>query len=124
MTPELLNLHLEAGRRVGQEKTCGKKTKYADEAAGIKAAASHNKWEKRRHDVEPYPCAFCNQWHVGQIMPVELLKQIIGDECNCKCHDPGRVLTHDQYCCQVCPLCSKRIKILDYQNHKDKCLQQ
>lgn len=121
MTPELHQLHLEAGRRVGQEKTCGKKVKYADEAAGLKAAASHNKWKDRRHDVEPYPCAFCSQWHVGQIMPEELLQQIIGDECNCGCHDPNRGMVHVVACCSICPLCSKRIKNMDYQSHKDKC---
>ncbi len=122
MDQELYNLHLEAGRRVGEAKTCGKKVKFADEAAAVKAAASHNKWVKRHHDVEPYPCAFCAQWHIGQIMPIELLKQIIGDECHCQCHDPGRVLTHDAPCCTMCPLCSKLVKYNDYQNHKDKCL--
>lgn len=122
MDEALYNLHLIAGRRVGQEKTCGKKTKYADEAAALKAAASHNKWEKRRHDVEAYPCAFCNQWHVGQIMPIEIIQQIVGDECHCGCHAPDSPMKHVVACCTICPLCSKRIKNMDYMDHKEKCL--
>lgn len=118
----LYDLHLLAGKRVGEAKTCGKKVKYPNEEAGIKAAASHNKWEKRHHDVEPYPCAFCCQWHIGQIMPVELLNQIVGDECNCGCHNPDSSMVHMISCCVVCPLCNKRIKNMDYMDHKDKCL--
>lgn len=77
MEQELYNLHINAGLKAGEEKTCGKKTKYADETAANKAAQSHNKWEKRRHDVEAYPCAFCKQWHIGGIMPREVLEKFL-----------------------------------------------
>lgn len=76
MDTEIYNLHLEAGRKSGSEKTCGKKNKFVDEQAAQKAADAHNRWDKRKHDVEPYPCAFCSQWHIGNIMPVDLLRQI------------------------------------------------
>lgn len=77
MEQELHQLHLIAGQKAGQEKTCGKKIKHATEEAAKVAAASHNKWEGRRHDVEPYPCFFCNQWHIGNIMPLEVLKSVV-----------------------------------------------
>jgi hypothetical protein len=79
MDQELHQLHLLAGQKAGQEKTCGKKIKYPTEEAAAKAAGSHNKWKERRNDVEPYPCFFCNQWHVGKIMPLEVLKSIINE---------------------------------------------
>jgi hypothetical protein len=70
----LHELHLQAGRVAGQERTCGKKQAYATEELAGAAAAAHNRWTERRHDVEPYPCAFCGSWHVGRIIPVELLE--------------------------------------------------
>ncbi len=76
MDKEIYDLHLIAGQKSGQDKTCGKKNKYEDEQAANKAASSHNKWKNRRHDVEPYPCCFCHQWHIGNIMPIELLRSI------------------------------------------------
>lgn len=77
MEQSLYDLHINAGQKAGEEKTCGKKTRYATEETATKAAQSHNKWEKRRHDVEPYPCAFCQQWHVGGIMPREVLEKFL-----------------------------------------------
>lgn len=82
MDERISSLHLEAGRLSGQEKTCGKKNAYLTEELAQKAANSHNKWDKRRHDVEPYPCYFCKQWHIGNIMPVALLEQIVKEGQN------------------------------------------
>jgi hypothetical protein len=76
MDERLYNLHLRAGLVSGREKTCGKKTAYAAEDEAVRASVAHNRWEKRRHDVEPYPCAFCKQWHIGRVMPIELLESI------------------------------------------------
>ena len=67
-------LHLQAGRVAGQERTCGKKQAYASEELAGAAAAAHNRWAERRNDVEHYPCAFCGSWHIGGIMPVKLLE--------------------------------------------------
>lgn len=68
--------HLQAGRVAGEERTCGKKQAYASEELAGAAAAAHNRWSERQHDVEPYPCAFCGSWHIGGIMPVELLESM------------------------------------------------
>ena len=78
MNAELYRLHLEVGRRMGEGSACGKKNRYETEEEGMAASEAHNRWDKRRSDVETYPCAFCDQWHIGKIMPVELLKSIIG----------------------------------------------
>jgi hypothetical protein len=77
MDRRLYDLHLRAGQISGREKTCGKKTAYQTEEQALLAAAAHNRWAARRHDVEPYPCAFCQQWHIGGIMPVEVLEAIV-----------------------------------------------
>ena len=79
MDERIQQLHLIAGRAAGIEKTCGKKNKFVTLEAASKAAESHNRWKDRRHDVEPYPCAFCLQWHIGNIMPVTLLEQIAAE---------------------------------------------
>ena len=80
MDPTLYNLHLHAGRLSGEAKTCGKKARYVSEELALASAASHNRWKERRHDVEPYPCAFCEQWHIGGIMPIEVLEQMAKSE--------------------------------------------
>jgi hypothetical protein len=76
MDQRLYELHWRAGLVSGREKTCGKKTTYESEDLATQAAAAHNRWSKRRHDVEPYPCAYCRKWHVGKIMPLALLEAI------------------------------------------------
>ncbi|WP_020469764.1 hypothetical protein [Zavarzinella formosa] len=76
MDQRLHELHLHAGLVSGREKTCGKKMAYQSEELAVRAATAHNRWDKRRHDVEPYPCAFCQNWHVGNIMPLALLEAI------------------------------------------------
>ncbi len=76
MDQRLYDLHLQAGQLSGREKTCGKKAPYASEALAEQAAEAHNRWKERKHDVEPYPCAFCHQWHIGGIMPLSLLEAI------------------------------------------------
>jgi hypothetical protein len=77
MTEEIHKLHMEAGQICGKQKTCGKKHAYADEETATRGAAAHNRWEKRSHDVEPYPCAFCSSWHVGGIITEKQLRQIV-----------------------------------------------
>jgi len=80
MDTEIYNLHLEAGRKAGVERTCGKKARHPDEEQARKAAEAHNRWDKRHHDVEPYPCAFCGQWHIGRVMPVDVLRKFASGE--------------------------------------------
>ena len=73
MDAKLRELHRKAGIACGKFNTCGTKKGYSTEEIALKFATSHNKWEKRKHDVEPYPCAFCGLWHIGRIMSEEEL---------------------------------------------------
>ena len=82
MDKELYNLHLEAGRKCGHGKTCGLKKKYETEADAIAASRCHNAWPRKRHEVEPYPCAFCGKWHIGGVMSIYRLKEITAWEDN------------------------------------------
>jgi alkylated DNA repair dioxygenase AlkB len=77
MDERLYELHLKAGLICGQEKTCGSKRAYDEEAQAQRAADAHNRWAERRRDVEPYPCAFCRKWHIGGVMPPETMEAII-----------------------------------------------
>jgi hypothetical protein len=77
MDERLQQLHLDAGFICGVEKTCGRKNQYVTEQLAAKAAEAHNRWTGRRHDVEPYPCTFCAQWHIGNVMSVETLEAIV-----------------------------------------------
>ena len=77
MHEDLYNLHLLAGKKCGEEKTHKGKRSFSDEESALKASVSHNNWDKRYHDVEPYPCFYCEGWHIGRIMPEEELKKII-----------------------------------------------
>lgn len=76
MNEQLYQLHLKAAQKVGEQRTCGKKTRFISEEKAQRAAEAHNTWIGRRHNVEPYPCPFCNQWHIGGIMPMEILQVI------------------------------------------------
>jgi hypothetical protein len=49
---------------------------YPAEAEAQRAAAAHNRWAERRHDVEPYPCPFCAQWHIGRVMTIAELEAL------------------------------------------------
>ena len=77
MDKELYDLHLKAGLVSGQKKTCGKKRRFASEALAKEAADALSSWENRTHDVEPYPCAFCSNWHIGGIMPIAVMEAMI-----------------------------------------------
>ncbi|GEM_PF-4998167 len=80
MDTTLYNLHLRAGQICGKDKTCAGKKPFDEEDAAQRAANAHNRWEGRRHDVEPYPCAFCEQWHIGRIMPIAELEAFITEK--------------------------------------------
>ena len=77
MDKKTYDLHLLVGKLSGVEKTCGKKIRFETLESAQKGSDSHNKWEKRKHDVEPYPCFFCNQYHIGGIMKQEILEKIV-----------------------------------------------
>ena len=43
------------------------------------------------------------------------------DECNCPCHDKGRVIMHCIPCCYKCDKCKKNIKLITYDEHVKSC---
>ena len=63
------NMHIEAGLAAGKERTCGKKTDFKSEETAARVAPKVS--VKFGHDMEAYPCAFCNGWHVGREMTAE-----------------------------------------------------
>lgn len=73
MEQEIFNLHLQAGKKAGEQRTCGKKIKYSEISAN-KAAVKMNSKSTTRNELEPYPCYFCNQWHIGRKMSKEELE--------------------------------------------------
>lgn len=75
MEQELHDLHIHAGRVCGQEKTCGKKVRYPDEATAAHVCEKFAKSGKMKHALEPYPCDFCGQWHLGRVMTIDELRQ-------------------------------------------------
>ena len=82
MTEELKQLHINAGLKSGIEHTCvnkqGKsKINYYTEENAIRAAEAMNKRKSPGYELEAYPCAFCNGWHIGKVMPIEFLRQFI-----------------------------------------------
>ena len=73
-------LHLQAGFICGQNATCGDKINYGSESSAVRAAQSMNASGKARHVVEPYPCAYCEGWHIGRVMTEEEMQIIIARE--------------------------------------------
>jgi len=59
-------LHLWAGIIAGRENTCDGKVDYKSEETATKAADEMNAKPSTRHELEPYPCAFCKGWHIGR----------------------------------------------------------
>lgn len=64
-------LHLDAGRRYGREATCGVKIDYKSEASAQRAATKM--MAKGSKELEAYPCAWCDGWHIGRKMSEEEL---------------------------------------------------
>jgi hypothetical protein len=81
MIQEEIDMHLAAGRYFGQLATCGRKIRHPDEQSAAKHAKALNSAKNRTHEVEAYPCYWCNMgvdwtegeytWHVGRAMPPE-----------------------------------------------------
>lgn len=78
MDAELVRLHLLAGKYCGKWFTCDGKVAHDTEEIATKVATKMNGRPegKKRYDVEAYPCAFCNKWHVGRKMTIEELKEL------------------------------------------------
>ena len=71
MDARMRAIHLAAGEAYGREATCGEKVRHPTEERAAGAARSMNRSPKSRHDVEPYPCFFCGEWHTGRVMSPE-----------------------------------------------------
>ncbi len=73
MSVEETEIHLRAGRTYGRDATCGPvekpKVNYHNEASAVKAARIMT--EKHAKDMEAYPCAWCDGWHIGRAMTQE-----------------------------------------------------
>jgi hypothetical protein len=75
MDKEIFDLHINAGRKAGQERTCGKKVAYPTEESALRAAEAMNRKPTTRKKLEGYPCAFCQKWHIGREMSLEELRE-------------------------------------------------
>lgn len=77
MEKEIYDLHINAGFICGKEHTCGNKINYGSEETATKSAEKMSiKYQK---EMEAYPCAFCNGWHIGRKMSIEELKSRASD---------------------------------------------
>ncbi len=77
MDPRVHDLHIRAGTLAGQEHTCGRKIDYRSEESAARGAAKMNAKPTTRNVLEPYPCAFCQGWHVGRTMSVEEMESFL-----------------------------------------------
>lgn len=79
MDAEIRDLHLTAGRAAGEERTCGKKVRYPSEESAGRAADEMNRKPSTRKPLEAYPCAFCEQWHIGRAMSIDELRSYVAN---------------------------------------------
>ena len=59
--------YIVAARNVGMYKACHQRLQYKDENTAQEAADFSNEIELLRTKIKPYPCPFCNEWHIGLI---------------------------------------------------------
>lgn len=77
MNDHMKEKHLAAGRLAGCDRTCTGKVRYGHEESATKAATAMNKKPTTRKELEPYPCPFCDGWHIGRKMSEEELDAAI-----------------------------------------------
>jgi len=68
MTPDLHALYVAAGLRRGSAVTCDTKIAYSSEESAVRDAFAMNMKPGMQIVLVPYPCAYCEKWHVGQKM--------------------------------------------------------
>lgn len=61
--------HINAGVFYGEYRTCGSKINRRTEESAVEQAARESLRLKK--DMEAYPCAFCDGWHIGRTMTQE-----------------------------------------------------
>ena len=80
MDEKTKELHLKAGLACGVEKVCVNqkinkpKVDYGSFETAFKNAEKLS--VKFGREMEPYPCPFCNGWHIGRKMSVEELEEL------------------------------------------------
>jgi hypothetical protein len=105
-------LHMRAAILAGRERSCNGKVNYKSEETAAKAAAKMNSSGKAKHELEPYPCPFCeganlklpngeeinlkdHGWHIGRKMHVDELEKVTGitaakaEEAGCPISNEG-----------------------------------
>jgi len=72
---DIYMLHLVAGFFCGEENTCGDKVDYKSQETATKSADLMSiKFDKI---MEAYPCTFCRGWHIGRMIPLLELRDIV-----------------------------------------------
>lgn len=81
MNEELATRHAKAARLCGKLKSCGSKFKHESFAKALRQSQYLNNSSNKKHDCEPYFCAFCLGWHIGRIFSEKelLLFSVIAD---------------------------------------------
>lgn len=71
MSDRVYRAHLLAGKTYGRDAACGTKVDYKTEESAVRAATLMS--IRHRRDLEPYPCYWCEGWHIGRTMDPEEL---------------------------------------------------
>lgn len=77
MDTYLRELHLNAGKKAGRDSACGSKINYKSEETASKSAEAMMR--KGSKALEPYPCPWCDGWHIGRKMSIEELESYVGE---------------------------------------------
>ena len=68
---ELDDLYFKVGLIKGIDVTCSNKVSYETGKSAFKNAKKLS--NKLDENIGIYPCAFCKKWHVGNLIPKEIL---------------------------------------------------
>lgn len=61
-------LHIYAAFIYGEESSCAGKIQYSNHGQARTACWKMNAKPTTKNVLEPYPCPFCQKWHVGRAM--------------------------------------------------------
>lgn len=76
MNEELATKRAIVAKFCGKEKSCGNKIRHDFFHQASAHAHGHNKAKKMQKKVEPYPCYYCNGWHVGGLFGKEEFERL------------------------------------------------
>ena len=72
MTEELATTHCQIAKFFG-ERSCINKFKHTSFFSASRHTQNLEKSKNKKHNVEPYFCAICYNWHVGGVLPDNLV---------------------------------------------------